>query len=452
MRTTRLWIAFAVLLGLSVYIGYEVYTGGKKTRREELEKRLVPWPKEDVVELLIQKKDQTIRLTREDGKWRITEPGSYEADQDEVKYLVGRLTEFKYQRKLEEPKEEYGFSEPQFQVTVRRKDGTALEFRIGEKTPVGFGVYVQKGEEAFVFDEGLLRELDKDLKDFRNRNLYQFRTPDAVGIILKKKGEPVLRVRKEEERWWIEGEPRLPARKTRVEGWLRNLEFLRVEDFLEASVDPANLGLQPPEYEIEVTFRKDGQEQTSVAEFGKSEDKKWYARRKGSPEIGYLPTERQDDVLKERDALLLKAIADFDEFDVTRIEVQEKDLKYAIAKRLRGGIQRWVQEKKEGSEIPFAEVTRLFDLILNTDFPDLLFLDEKGPSTYGMDQPVIRLTFQDEDGGTLAIVLFAQKGKDYYAMEQGMPFVRRVPETEFRKLLQILKVFREGPPEAEPGD
>jgi hypothetical protein len=100
------------------------------------------------------------------------------AEQSAVSELIESLLEFSYERtigKKENDLADFGFAKNQKNslVKMKTKDNREFGLELGAKTPTGFSIYLRKldGEEVLVGGQFISNFMDKNLFDFRRKNL-----------------------------------------------------------------------------------------------------------------------------------------------------------------------------------------------------------------------------------------------------------------------------------------
>jgi hypothetical protein len=128
----------------------------------------------------IQKKDGTkVSLERKSGKWAITAPAPYPADQDAVSSIVSALSPANGDSVIEaKPGDisKYGLTNPTLTVTVHEKGGKIEQLLIGDDVPANSLVYVRVAGNPKVYAgaTSLKTSFDKSLNDLRDKRLLTF--------------------------------------------------------------------------------------------------------------------------------------------------------------------------------------------------------------------------------------------------------------------------------------
>jgi len=149
----------------------------------------------DVTELAIKRKGaDPVTVKKTDGKWQITEPKPYPADQEAVTSIVSTLTLLNADRLVEAQaadKRQYGLDAPAVEVDIGGR-GTR-QLLLGDDTPAGGDVYAALAADPRVFTISSYNKtsLDKSLNDLRDKSLLTVNPDNVSRVELIKKGQDI---------------------------------------------------------------------------------------------------------------------------------------------------------------------------------------------------------------------------------------------------------------------
>jgi hypothetical protein len=182
-----------------------------------------------VTELVIkQKGSDPVTLNKTEGKWQITEPKPYRADQAAVFGVLSTLSALSADRVVEDKaadRKQYGLEEPAAEVDV----GTR-QLMLGDDTPTGGDVYVAVAGDPRVFTVSSYTKtsLAKSLNDLRDKSLLTL-NPDKVSRVeLLKKGQD-LEFDRTKDGWQILKPSASPADATAVNDLVRSLTGAKMD-------------------------------------------------------------------------------------------------------------------------------------------------------------------------------------------------------------------------------
>ncbi len=175
-----------------------------------------------VTQLVIKQKGlDPVKLQKTDGKWQITEPKPYRADQDAVTGVLSTLSAISADRVVEDKatdRKQYGLEEPAAEVEL----GTH-QLMLGDDTPAGGDVYagVAGDPRVFTVSSYTKTSLTKSLNDLRDKSLLTL-NPDKVSRVeLLKKGLD-LEFERTKDGWQILKPSTSPADATAVNDLARS--------------------------------------------------------------------------------------------------------------------------------------------------------------------------------------------------------------------------------------
>lgn len=292
MHPRRL-LSFVVIL-LVLTAGYFIVTWQQERRdRQEREaRRLMPVKEEEIISIAMRKKDQEIRLVRQDKVWRLEKPLKARADQETVRSQVNLLATLERDRdlgELSDPKA-YGLEQPSLVVEVTAK-GQTHRLKVGQATPGQLGYYVQRDDEPRLFTLGAATKdtLDRPLEAYRDKTLFDL-APEKVSKVRLSTGPSTLELEKTPAGLWrVAGREEFKVRKDRLESFLRFLTLSRVKEFVSDPPKEPQLGFAPlPTAEVSV-YPAEGPPQSLI--LGGRREGDYYARKEAQGEVFLVESE-----------------------------------------------------------------------------------------------------------------------------------------------------------------
>ncbi|GAB4241656.1 MAG: hypothetical protein Kow00109_17190 [Acidobacteriota bacterium] len=344
----KLLVLAIVFAGLAAFVYfYEIAGKEERDKARELEESLLRLEREAINEVIVSPagKDQ-LRFEKVGDQWVLREPLDTVADKTNVDSLVRNLANAKRERTFNDVKEEdlaaYGLQEPTFRIRVKAGD-IEKTLLLGKKDYSGNNVYVRvEGEpEVHLTSSFLLTAADKELNDWRSKDVFVFDRDKVEEIEIRRGGETV-RLVKEGDAWKLRDPVEDQADQTKINSLLGTLEFARIQDFVaETPESLQEYGLDEPK--VSVRLRLAGSDTWMQLDLGKESGENFYAR---DPQRKPVFTVRKDvyedltqDVLAFRD----KDVVNVKQDDVARIELLRGDQRLVV----RHEEFRWLMEEPE---------------------------------------------------------------------------------------------------------
>jgi hypothetical protein len=194
----------------------------------------------DVSQLIIKQKE-LVTLKKTNGKWQITEPEPYPADQEAVDGVLSTLSGLNADRIVEEKasdRKQYGLDPAQVELDVTGKNGAARQLLLGDDTPAGGDVYAALATDPRVFTIASYNKssLAKTLSDLRDKSLLTLSADKVRRVELLKKGED-MEFDRTKDGWQILKPSSSPADSAAVNALVSTLTSARMD--LTAAADAA---------------------------------------------------------------------------------------------------------------------------------------------------------------------------------------------------------------------
>jgi hypothetical protein len=193
----------------------------------------------DVTRLVIKQKEP-VTLIKTNGKWQITEPKLYPADQEAVAGVLSTLSGLNADRVVEEKtsdRKQYGLDPAQVDLDITGKEGTR-QLLLGDDTPAGGDVYAALATDPRVFTIASYNKssLAKTLNDLRDKSLLTLSADKVSRLELLKKGEN-LELDRTKDGWQMLKPSSSPADSSAVNALVSTLTNARMD--LSTTTDAA---------------------------------------------------------------------------------------------------------------------------------------------------------------------------------------------------------------------
>ncbi|HEY7790971.1 MAG TPA: DUF4340 domain-containing protein, partial [Vicinamibacterales bacterium] len=278
-----------------------------KTPFDLRDKALLTFDRDKLDELTIATPKQTLAFTKQGaGSWTMDKPLHAAADDLTLENLVGRLQATQMKSIVADDAtdlKKYGLDKPQAQVTLAAGSAQTT-LQIGAKAPDG-NLYARDAAQPRIVtvEASLLDDLDKAPNDFRQRDLFNFRSYNANDISITRNGKTVAYQLepgsgKDAKNTWQEVSPKkAPVTDSNMEDLLTQLSGLRAASFVPTT---AHTGLDKPVVTISVKYQANKNHETVT--FGQ-EGTDVYAARADQPGAAKLDASAFTSAMKALDAL-----------------------------------------------------------------------------------------------------------------------------------------------------
>ena len=346
--------------------------------------------------------------------WWITQPLSDRADTERIQDILNELKNMKVAKEdfVSDTKEDivnYGLDKPVFTISI----GTAnivqtlhLGHRLDEK------IYAKLDGESSIFlvQDIILRDLDLELNDLRDKQLLRF---DAIGtygiekIDLKYPDTALVMEKTVQYDWMIKSPTNILADRDVVREFVEKIKDLQIQQYIDDSgTNFEKYGLADSPIEVSV-FRRIGEGETVKFLIGNADENGGlcYVRRDGEDAVYTVPTENFYDIAKAgylsfRDKLVME----FPKETAQKLVIN-RDGKTLTCETTEDSTMRRPKWSMISPVTMEAVLDSINQVVWNLSFllaDKIVTLSAENPADYGFDNPLLRASITYEETGMAA--------------------------------------------------
>ena len=402
----------------------------KASKGTDTSTKILTIPDDQFQEIRIKKvTSEVINLSKETGKWRLTEPKALAADQDAVSSVVTNLASLNADKIIEEKADDlkaYGLADPTLVVTVKRKDGKSEEVLIGDDTPTGSGSYAKLPNDARVFtiSSFVKSTFDKRPDDLRDKRLLAFDQDKITRVELQAKGQTVEFGKDAQNEWQILKPRPLRADSSAVNGLIDKLRDAKMD---VTATDDAAKGFAAGTKIAVATVQDAGG--THTIEVRKDKDKNYFAKGSAVEGMYKIATDVGDALDKGVDDFRNKKLFDFGFSDPSKVDVKGGSYTKSGDKWMSGS-------KTMDNATVQTLIDKLRDLAA-TKFP-----------AAGGGEPVFEATVTSNNGKRVEKVTIRKQGTQYFAQRENEPSIYELDAKAVEDLQKAAADVKEAAPAA----
>jgi Domain of unknown function (DUF4340) len=191
-----------------------------------------------------QKQSDPVTLQKADaGKWQITQPKPYRADQETVAGMLSTLSGLNADRVVEDKAsnlKQYGLDPAVAELDITGKGQGTRQLLLGDDTPTGGDVYASLAGDPRVFTVSSFNKtsLDKSLNDLRDKSLLTVDADTVSRVELIRKGQEI-EFDRTKDGWQILKPTSSPADSSAVNNLVRSLTSATMQLSATATSDAA---------------------------------------------------------------------------------------------------------------------------------------------------------------------------------------------------------------------
>ncbi len=391
-------------LGAFVYF-YEIEGGKKREEAAEKAKKLFQFEKEEVNSISLARSNGSIVLNRENGGWKLVAPIEAKADEAAVDGLASELSSTQVERSLEPDSvdwKDYGLENADLKITVGLKDGRRLDLELGDKDFNQASVFgrTPDQEKVLVLPGLLYTSADKELFDFRDKSVLDF-DRDQVREVRIRARRKTYRLQKEGEDWSIREPIQARADRSEIRSLLSDLEFARVEEFLERGDGRLKTyGLHAPSSRVDL-YLGDNRARKSLL-VGKQVGAQFYAKDDAGEDVFRIKEDLVEKLNLDLSKLRDRKMARFERDEVKRVEVKLPDREFQFA---RDTEDQWRLRSPAGHEEKSVLEYKLFWPLEDLEGKEIVDRANLDDPKYGFSEPSAEVRVVRKDDRVIEVVL-----------------------------------------------
>jgi hypothetical protein len=398
--------------------------------------KLADIPDAQIQSIDLKKRDgSAVDLARKDGKWVITAPESYPADQDAASSVASALSPLTADSIVDDNPADlakYGLKSPSLTVTVHEKNGKSPELLFGDDVPAGSLVYarLESSPKVYAVSSSVKTSFDKSVNDLRDKRLLTFDSNKLTRADLISAKSDIEFGKNNQGDWEILKPQPYRADSFQVEELLRKLTDAKMD--LSGSADDAKKAASAFAAGQQVaTVKVTDASGTQTLDVRKNKDD-YYARSSVVKGTYKVSSDLGKELEKPLDDFRNKKIFDFGFSDPTKIEVQQG----TNAKTLTRSGTDW---KINGKTMDPGTVQAFIDKL--RDLSATKFV------TSGFTTPELSVAVTSNDGKRFEKAEFAKTADGYIARRENEPALYQLDAKSVNDLLDASKAIKPAAPE-----
>ena len=402
----NLGIVAVLFVGLGAFVYfYEIEGGKKREEAAEKAKKLFQFEKEEVNSISLARSNGSIVLNRENGGWKLVAPIEAKADEAAVDGLASELSSTQVERSLEPDSvdwKDYGLEDPNLKITLGLEDGRGLDLELGDKDFNQASVFgrIPDQEKVLVLPGILYTSADKELFDFRDKSVLDFDREQVREVWIRARRK-TYRLQKEGEDWSVREPIQARADRSEIRSLLSDLEFARVEEFLERGAgELKTYGLNAPSSRVDLYLGDNRARKTLLV--GKKIGAQFYAKDDAGEDVFRIKEDLVEKLNLDLSKLRDRKMARFERDEVKRVEVKLPDREFQFA---RDTEDQWRLRSPAGHEEESVLEYKLFWPLEDLEGKEIVDRANLDDPKYGFSEPSAEVRVVRKDDRVIEVVL-----------------------------------------------
>jgi len=257
MKWKNLAIVVAIFAALFAWV-YFYEIKGEKTREDAVEKakKIFQFEEKDIAQITVKNPDGEFVLQKDKDNWKLVQPLVTKADKSSADSLASDIAQAKTERALDEPNpnfKNFGLEPAVVKLTVKLGSGQTHQLELGDKDFSSSSVFarIPGQNKILVLSSSLHSSATKKLFDFRDKNVLEFQRDQLKAMNILTKGKEYV-LEKTTDDWNVKKPFESRADNTEVNSIVGDLEFAKVEEFVDSPAELKTYGLTSPAVRVDL--------------------------------------------------------------------------------------------------------------------------------------------------------------------------------------------------------
>jgi hypothetical protein len=450
-RNSSTLVYLAIAVGLACYVAFVDKKIPGTREREESETQLFDFDSDDVTSLEITNVHGFFFFEKVNGHWELRKPVDTLADGPTVDGVIDQIAAVKPQRVIQidgssekdtANLKEWGLIPPAERVVIHTPK-KEYELLVGRKMAISDSVYSRasgrKNEPVRIIPSTIKEALQKDMSEFRSRNVFDFDLDNVTKVSSRIAGtaatpDQQCEIDLKDGRWTMQLPLVARASDTDVQTLLSKILGERAVDF--TSDDASNLstyGLTSPSATLSITLKTG---EPMVLEIGSpvpGKPNEVYAQRLKSNSVFTLGKSSVDDILKALPNVRDLHVLPFDINKATGLSFTFGAKKGQV--RFQNGL--WMTVGDSPGRADIGKVTDLLAILSQLETTPVVNDSATDLKPFGLDKPQGKITVQSPEfkpGPSLTLRIGKDQNKLLYVQNSAEPFIYTLPDNAFDSL------------------
>ncbi|MBK9294454.1 MAG: DUF4340 domain-containing protein [Oligoflexia bacterium] len=326
--------------------------------------------------------------------WRLTKPVEDLADDSAILSFMTSIVGENYDQIVSEDKasfNQFGLDNSKISLSIYFDNGETKQLIIGDQAPLNGKLYAARNGETKVYltNMSLKYQVDKNLKDLRDKRVFRGNKDDIVKIVLKSNKSEV-ELQKQNDVWNILKPIKEVADKDEMDKFLSSIDSLRAADFTDVKND-SKLNLHKPQAQL-MLYNKEGKLLDNITIGSALENNAYVKTNTGKSKYQIYLGSASQFVKTASDFRDKKTPLSFDKEQTKEILIKNSSVEYNLVKKGELWELKQADAKKEVNQLQVGQLlSKLSDMKVSEYFDKPIALTkEKG-----------RVILKNEKGDTL---------------------------------------------------
>ncbi len=242
------------------------------------EKNIFKFETGDVKSIKLRAKKTRWEASKKGEEWFFKSPVSALAQSSKIDNILSSLSglkakEFISEEKKKDEVKKYGLDRPEYEITLRMPlENQEVTFSLHKEEDKLYAT-TSLSTKIVEAEDNLLSDLEKEAEELRDKGITSFYSWEANRLHLKMGEIDWIVVKDEEDNWHFESPIKEEADKSKIQTFIRKIESLEADEFIDPPLKLKDYGLDNPQAEIKIWIEEEEEKVKEITVLIGSEDK-----------------------------------------------------------------------------------------------------------------------------------------------------------------------------------
>jgi uncharacterized protein YpmB len=242
------------------------------------EKNIFKFETDDVKSVKLRAKETRWQASKKGEEWFFRNPANALAQSSKIDNILSSLSnlkakEFVSEEKKKDDVKKYGLDRPEYEIILGMPlENQEVTFSLHKEEDKLFAT-TSLSTKIVQAEDTLLSDIEKKAEELREKEVANFYSWEANRLHLKKGEIDWKLVKDEEDNWHFESPLKEEADKSKIQTFIRKIESLEAEEFIDPPLSLKDYGLDNPQAEVKIWVGEDEEKAKEIAVFIGSVDK-----------------------------------------------------------------------------------------------------------------------------------------------------------------------------------
>lgn len=233
---------------------------------------------DDVKEVKLQAKKTRWEAQKEGDEWFLKKPIHALAKSSKINDMLYSLSNLKAKEFISEENKEaeikkYALDQPEYKISVALPVANQEVTFFLQKQEDKLYATTSLSNKIITAEDSILSDLEKEAEELREKDVADFYSWEANKLHIRKGELDWTLTKSEDDNWQFESPIQEGANKSNLETFIRKIESLEAEEFIDPPLDLKDYGLDKPQAEVKIWIKEDEEKTKEVTVLIGSEDK-----------------------------------------------------------------------------------------------------------------------------------------------------------------------------------